>query len=358
MHSHRAIAQPRISLFLTKLILFLFGTFFVAPVGFAAPEAEIKQASFWARRDSREIFVRVTTPPAPAGTLLFLNGLDRGMDTWDKMIGPLSARYRTIRVDMWGQGETLRRNGLSGSFEIPDLIADVKTAVNAVGIVGPLSVIGHSFGGGVAMTIAAQHTLPVQQLFLMAPFVPRLEEEEVIVGDVIRVSRQVFESVAPSAWWDVSIGLWFRSMVYFGANLNPGGFRTPLDIEAVCRLAAAIRTMPVYEVLPQIQARTHLIIAGGDYLVPRAAHERLWGKFPARAQGMELLMVGSSHYLPERADEASAITYLMTLVLENDPRLSGARQGVAYTTWAREAVFGQTHIPLPKRTGDISQTTN
>lgn len=98
-------------------------------------------------------------------TLLFIHGLANYAMVWKKNIEFLSQYYRCIAIDLPG-------NGLSDKFPHPysmDFYArSIYDFVRQMNL-GPLTIVGHSMGGQIAMTAALQYPGIADSLVLCAP---------------------------------------------------------------------------------------------------------------------------------------------------------------------------------------------
>ena len=106
------------------------------------------------------------TGPKSAPVLLLLHGFGSSLQTWDEWAAQLDPNYRVIRLDLPGFG-------LTGPSPVNDYSEekDVATLTHFVDKLGidELSVIGHSMGGKMAWTFAADQGPRVKALVLMAP---------------------------------------------------------------------------------------------------------------------------------------------------------------------------------------------
>jgi pimeloyl-ACP methyl ester carboxylesterase len=94
--------------------------------------------------------------------VLLLHGQPGGARDWDRVVGALGARARTITLD---------RPGWDGRTTASDLPGNAGFALTALdlGDVERAIVVGHSFGGAVAAWLAAWHPERVSALVLAAP---------------------------------------------------------------------------------------------------------------------------------------------------------------------------------------------
>ena len=100
---------------------------------------------------------------APREVVLLVHGLAGNSRTWDAVMPRLAVDYDVIAPDLLGHGESAKPLGdySLGAFAsgLRDLLAllDVPSA----------TIVGHSFGGGVAMQLAYQHPELVDRLVLV-----------------------------------------------------------------------------------------------------------------------------------------------------------------------------------------------
>ncbi|MGA9278801.1 alpha/beta fold hydrolase [Ilumatobacter sp.] len=96
-------------------------------------------------------------------TILLIHGLAGSSKTWDGVIEALAVDYDVIAPDLLGHGESAKPRGdySLGAFAsgLRDFLAvlDVRSA----------TIVGHSFGGGVAMQLAYQHPQLIDRLVLV-----------------------------------------------------------------------------------------------------------------------------------------------------------------------------------------------
>ena len=103
--------------------------------------------------------------PANAPVLLFIHGLGSYAPAWKQNIATLSAQYRCIAIDLPGYGQS-SKGAYSGSMTA--FAAAVAKFIEAKQL-GAVTVVGHSMGGQIAMTLAVTRPELVQRLVLAAP---------------------------------------------------------------------------------------------------------------------------------------------------------------------------------------------
>ena len=95
--------------------------------------------------------------------VLLLHGIGRSLEDWTEQHDRLSDRYRVISLDLPGFGYSDR---LPGSTTLTGLAAALPRFLDAVGVAGPVHVVGHSLGGAVAMRLAADRPERARSLVL------------------------------------------------------------------------------------------------------------------------------------------------------------------------------------------------
>ena len=96
--------------------------------------------------------------------LLLIHGIGGSSDCWRAVVHKLAARHRVIAVDLLGHGRSDKPRGdySLGAFAV--WLRDFLDALN----IAEATVIGHSFGGGVALQFAHQHKEYCRRLVLIS----------------------------------------------------------------------------------------------------------------------------------------------------------------------------------------------
>ncbi|GAA1736006.1 hypothetical protein GCM10009809_33980 [Isoptericola hypogeus] len=104
---------------------------------------------------------------APAVLLLHAGVADRRM--WDAVAPPLAHAFRVIRPDLRGFGASPLPG--PGSAEAYTNADDLAALLDDVGVPDAV-VVGCSYGGRVALELAARHPARVRELVLLCPAAP------------------------------------------------------------------------------------------------------------------------------------------------------------------------------------------
>jgi pimeloyl-ACP methyl ester carboxylesterase len=108
----------------------------------------------------RRAFVKMGSGPV----LLLLHGLACDHTTWDPVIDRLARRYTVIAPDLLGHGQSDKPRA---DYSLGGYANGMRDLLTILGI-DKVTVVGHSFGGGVAMQFAYQYPERTERLVLVA----------------------------------------------------------------------------------------------------------------------------------------------------------------------------------------------
>jgi len=223
----------------------------------------------------------------PAVILLHGAFLDRG--TWDHQMPALAARYRTVRYDIRPFGEST----------VPD--KPYKTTDDLLALLDALKIerahlVGHSFGGGVAIDFALEHPSRVASLALVNSGVtgasmPADEQQQAMQ---VFISAKESEAKAVDAW--LALGLWSASRAR--PEVMKSVERITARNAARFRMAAppfAPITPPALGRLGEIRSPTLVVTGDRDTPGNRAGSESLAKSIP----GARFVVIpGADHAIP------------------------------------------------------------
>jgi pimeloyl-ACP methyl ester carboxylesterase len=107
----------------------------------------------------RRAFVKVGSGPA----LLLLHGLGCDHTTWLPVIDSLARRYTVIAPDLLGHGESDKPRA---DYSVGGFANGMRDLLTVLGV-DKVTVVGHSFGGGVAMQFAYQFPERTERMVLV-----------------------------------------------------------------------------------------------------------------------------------------------------------------------------------------------
>ncbi len=217
---------------------------------------------------------------------------------WDAIVAPLAVHRRIVRYDMRGFGET---RSAPGSFAAA---RDLARLLDALGI-ARAHVVGASFGGLVALELAATAPARVASLVLLAPALPDIEPSPELLAfaeaeeQAIRV-EQIDDAV------EINVRMWagesdaqVRALV---ADMQRAAFELQLRERAEPEELAP----PVSERLPQITVPTTIAIGDRDVVDFKQIAQRLRRDLPDAALHE---IAGAGHLIA--LDQPAAVTQLV-----------------------------------------------
>jgi pimeloyl-ACP methyl ester carboxylesterase len=117
------------------------------------------EVSYLTIHGHKRAFVKVGNGPV----LLMLHGLGCDHTTWDPVIDILARRYTVIAPDLLGHG---RSDKPRADYSVGGYANGMRDLLTSLGI-DRVTVVGHSFGGGVAMQFAYQFPERTERLVLV-----------------------------------------------------------------------------------------------------------------------------------------------------------------------------------------------
>jgi 3-oxoadipate enol-lactonase len=245
---------------------------------------------------------------APA--LVLLNSIGADLDMWRPQMPAFSEHFRVIRIDARGHGKS---EVPPSPYSVEDCANDVLGLLEAVSV-SRAHLCGISFGGMIAMWIAAHH--------------PRLVERMVLVSTAARIgSKELWEERAETARADGMKALEPIVMSRFFTDVSLSAdtaavrsaratflATSPIGYAATC---LALRDADLTDVLSSISAPSLVIGAELDAPTPPSnAHE-----LHSRIAGSRLKILGGAAHLCnlERPQEFNQVVTDFLLASTDDP---------------------------------------
>lgn len=241
----------------------------------------------------RIAFERAGTGPP----LVLLHGAISDSRVWRPQVEELSDEYTVIAWDAPGCGGS---SDPPDSYRLADYADSLAGLVQALGLLRP-HVLGHSFGGGLALELYRRHPGLPRCLVLAAGYAGwagslPADEVRARLEVALRQADQLPEPITP----DAVPGLFsshlpaerLDELAAIMSDVRPAGTRV---------MARAFAEADLRDVLPQIAVRTLLVYGSADERAPRRVWEPLHRQIPASTL---VLLSGVGHELALEAPEA------------------------------------------------------
>jgi 3-oxoadipate enol-lactonase len=182
-------------------------------------------------------------------TVVFLHGGFMDRRSWDAQMAPFAKQFRVVRYDIRPFGES---SAPEEAYNVPDDLLRLLDHLK----VDRAHLVGHSFGGGVALDFALQHPERVNTLTLVAAapsgFMPSQDEVKEITA--------IFAAVKEGD--DAIVKAWLAHPMWSVARTRPAVIK---ELEAITRRNLAPFRMPF---APYVPMKPSAITRLADVRVP------------------------------------------------------------------------------------------
>ncbi len=256
--------------------------------------------------ESLELYYEVHGQGNP---VIFINGLTSSVESWSHQIAAFRSRYRVLVYDCRGQGRSDKpARGYTGQHHTSDLLA-LTSHLNF----GKAHIIGHSFGGYIALNYAIEYPEKVRSVVIS----DTAGEAYPLIEKILRSWVDAQECGGLDLRFDISLP-WLYAESFIGNNpkkirLFREAFRKN-DLNAVKGLTLESLENDATPRLKEIKAPTLLVLGEEDILTPYRYTRKLMEQIPhARFS----LIKGCGHVPPiEKHREFNQI--VLDFLCEND----------------------------------------
>lgn len=232
--------------------------------------------------------------------VVFLHGYPLDHRIWEPQLGPLSGSHRIVLLDLPGFG-------LAREWSVPDTIAGFAESVHTTltqRLSKPVVLVGHSFGGYVALELYRSHPDLFEGLVLVdtrsEPDTPESREKRLATvrrledpRESLNLDETVRALVAPTTWE-------MKGPILESIRDIVRGALTPAIVGSLRAIAGRPDLTPV---LSSIHVPTLVIWGENDQLVPPTQSRSMVSQIP-RGRGVSI--PGAGHLPSLEAPEAFA----------------------------------------------------
>jgi 3-carboxy-cis,cis-muconate cycloisomerase len=277
--------------------------------GLGATGPAVEAAARVARRAEQRTLTSTTRPipvhyidagPDDAPVVVLSNSLGSTIGMWDGVVPELTARYRVVRYDLRGHGET---STPPGPYAIEDLGADLIALLDRIGV-ERASLVGSSIGGMASVWVAAHARARVERLVVigsaarLGPASGWLDRSRaVLMEGTARVAEAVTPRWVAPAFAAAHPEVMERYRVMFAAA-DPAGY-------AGCCIAIA--GMDLTDALGRITAPTLVAVGSEDPATPPGLSQVMVEAIP----GARLAIIDGGAHLPSLDQPAEVARLLL-----------------------------------------------
>jgi pimeloyl-ACP methyl ester carboxylesterase len=102
--------------------------------------------------------------PKSRSPAVFIHGFGSDLSIWKTTLQALGTNHSTVRLDLPAHG----KSPLGNAENFEDVVVSVRETLLALDLEA-VHLVGHSYGGVIAMALAAERRLPLKSLMLIAP---------------------------------------------------------------------------------------------------------------------------------------------------------------------------------------------
>src|ERR1700676_4948377 len=224
----------------------------------------------------------------------------------------LAPNFRVICVDRPGCGYSTRPSHVPAS--LPGQADTIAKLIATLGLQKPI-IVGHSYGGAVALALALNHPAAVGGLALLAPLTHAQDAAPAAFRDLVIPSRGLRTLVAWTIAAPVSIAAGAKILdLVFRPDAVPADFATAAGGLLALRpgqfFAASSDLVSVNDDLPAMMQRYPSIRVPVGILFGRSdeilSHKEHGIAMQSKIDGLTLSLVEGGHMLPIAAPEATA----------------------------------------------------
>jgi pimeloyl-ACP methyl ester carboxylesterase len=284
-------------------------------------------------RDGVRLAVRDQGPVDAEATVVLLHGLCLEQGSWAGQIRHLTQRWgsriRIISYDHRGHGRS--DSAPTSTYVVEQLAADLAEVLSALDVTGPLTLVGHSMGGMVALAYlgqpAADRPVEPHGVVLVATAAGRLAERGVArllaspATDVLcklatrapqRAVRLLTKPVRAAMALQVGDHARATLATLFDTAMAAASLTTAVGF------LPSLRSYDQYATLASIRARTTIISGGVDLLTPPSLSRDMAAAIPG-ATHVHIPTAG--HMLPHEAahEVTDAISGTIVTGIGTDP---------------------------------------
>ena len=196
-----------------------------------------------------------TEPWRDADTILLQHGYARSSRFWHAWVPHLSRRYRIVRADLRGHGDSPVDFDPADGSALEGYVDDALAVMDELGLAA-VHYCGESFGGIIGMALAARHPARVRTLALVSSPVYQNRKSQDVYAAGFPSREEALRTLGTRKWAEAVYG----APGFFPEGTDPRlrdwyvGEIAKSDAEVLCALYGLLRHASAESLLPRIEA--------------------------------------------------------------------------------------------------------
>jgi len=137
------------------------------------------------------------TGPEGGQPLIFLHSSQSSAGQWRELIASLNVRCDCIAVDLIGYGRAPALTGATAEFRLADEVTRLQQIVADLKLTRPAIVVGHSYGGAIALKLAVEQPFQIAGLVVYEPVAFHLLPQQHAARDEIAKVADAMAQLSP-----------------------------------------------------------------------------------------------------------------------------------------------------------------
>mgnify|MGYP000754833404 CR=1 FL=1 len=202
-------------------------------------------------------------------TLLFIHGLGSYLPAWKKQLEALSADYRCIALDLPGYGKSSKGDFSYDMLFFANTVAEFIQKMDLKNV----TIVGHSMGGQIAITMGLYHSDLMEKLVLVSPagFETFHEGQKQWFRDIF-TAKLVKLTTAEAIQSNLAYNFYNVPEDAEFMITDRLAMRTAADFDWYClaieRSVKGMINQPVYDYLPKLDLPVLVMYGENDNLIP------------------------------------------------------------------------------------------
>ncbi|HYH42871.1 MAG TPA: alpha/beta hydrolase [Burkholderiales bacterium] len=254
-----------------------------------------------------------TDPWKPVPTVLLQHGYARNSAFWHGWVPYLARRYKVVRMDLRGHGESPVDFDPSTESTLDGYVGDLLALLDALDLC-EVHYCGESFGGILGMVLAAEHPTRVRSLTLVAA--PVYQNAQAAYSAGFPTREEALRTLGARKWAEAIYG----APGFFPPDTDPRlrewyvAQIASSDVEVLCGLYGLLRHANAQPYLSRIEAPVLGLYPTSGALTSSEQEDLL----AAEIRDLRMIHLPTSSHAVLTLEPEACAAHLLTFIVEHD----------------------------------------